>query len=448
MMYRKFILVGKFTLVAAALTLNGAAHAFQDLLHTWRSALANDPVYAAARAQYRATQETVPQARASILPWLSANGEATQRDDRAASSFARDDTRQRAAWSLTLTQPLFDPAAWRTLEQSRLVVADAEIALTMAYQDVMLRGAQAYFDVLAAQDILTAIEAEKASISAQLTSARRNFELGNATIIDTYEAQSRHDLIVADELQAQNDLDVALDALTKLTGHPPQPLATLPRGVTLPALLPDRLQDWVEQAQSTALAVQRTQITIRIAEQGIDIARSAHAPTLELRASAGSASDLNRTGARPGRGLESVVGLHLNVPLYSGGQVSSRVTERVALAQKARYDHDNARRTATQNARRYFTRVSTGLARIRALEASETSSRAAVEANRTGYEIGVRNSLDVLDAQRQLYLTQRDLARVHYDTLIAGLQLRAVTGSLSENDLRDINRLLQMPARP
>jgi len=442
-MRRRSSLTGKLVLAAASLAISGAAHAFQDLIDTWRSALGNDPVYASARAQYRAVQEVIPQSRAVMLPWLSLGGEAAQRDDRAASTFARDASRHRAAWSLTLTQPLFNRAAWQALEQSRLIAADAEIALAMAYQDVMLRSAQTYFDVLAAQDTLTAIEAEKASISGQLASAQRHFALGNATIIDTHEAQARHDLIVADEWQARHDLDVALDALTRLIGAAPQPLATLPHGVALPTPQPNRLDDWVEQAQSAALAVQRAQLGIRIAEQGIAIARSGHAPTLELRASAGSASDLNRASPYSGRGLESVVGLYLNVPLYSGGLISSRVAERVALAEQSRHDLDDARRSAVQNARREFTGVHTGLARVRALEAGETSSRAAVAANRTGYDIGVRTNLDVIDAQRQLYVTLRDLARARYNTLMAGLRLRAITGILSDGDLHDVNRLLQ-----
>jgi len=429
----------------AGLIIGSAAHGFQDLIHTWRSALDHDPVYASARAQYRAMQETVPQARAVVLPWLAVGGEASQRDNRAASTFARDASHHRSAWALTLTQPLYNRAAWHALEQSRLMLAEAEITLAMAYQDVMLRSAQAYFDVLAAQDALTVIEAEQASISAQLASARRNFELGNATIIDTHEAQARHDLIIADTLQARHNLDVALSALARLIGATPKPLAPLPHDVTLPAPQPNRLEDWIEQGQSAALAVQRAQLGLRIAERSVHIARSGHAPTLELRASAASASDLNRVKQRSGRGLDSGIGLYLNVPLYTGGLVSSRVTERVALTEKSRHDLEDARRTAVQDARRYFTGVDTGLARIRALQAGETSSLAALAANRTGYEIGVRTNLDVLTAQQQHYATLRDLAQARYTTLMAGLRLRAITGILSVNDLQDINRLLQTP---
>jgi len=394
----------------------------------------------------------VPQARAGLLPDISADGEAIHQDSRAAATLRYDDARQRLGWSLTLTQPLFDRAAWRTLEQSRLIASDAALALAIAHQDVMLRSAQVYFEVLAAEDALAAIEAEKASIAAQLAAAKRNFELGNATITDTHEAQARHDLILASELQARYELELAQDALAKLIGtaSPLEPLVTLPPGVTLPEPQPNRLDDWTEQAQSAALIVQRAQLGLVISEYGLDIAKSGHYPRLELRASTRSASDLARVGGRQagrsGRGLDSVIGIHLNVPLYTGGLTSSRVTESIELAQKARYDLEEVRRRAVQEVRRYFSSVNTGLARIRALEAGEQSSRAALAANRTGYEIGVRVNLDVLDAQRQLYTTQRDLARVRYDTLMAGLRLRAITGILSEGDLQAVNRLLQAPA--
>jgi len=450
-MTQRAALLSPLVWLLALMLAGGSAHAAQDLLHIWRTALANDPVYAAARAQYRVQREAVPQARAGLLPDISAGADALHQDSRAASSLRHDDARPRAGWSLTLTQPLFDRAAWRTLEQSRLIVSDAALALAIAYQDIMLRSAQAYFDVLAAQDTLTAIEAEKASIAAQRVAAQRNFELGNATITDTHEAQARHDLILATELQARYELDLAHDALGSLIGTTTplaEPLATLPLGVVLPAPQPDRLTDWIEQAQSAALTVQRAQLGLHISQYTLDIAQSGHYPRLELRASTRSASDLERVGNRAGRGLESVVGIHLNVPLYSGGITSSRVTASLELTQKARYDFEDARRRAVQEARRYFTGVHTGLARIRALEAGEQSSRAALAANRTGYEIGVRVNLDVLDAQRQLYTAQRDLARARYDTLMAGLRLRAITGILSETDLQAINQLLQAPQHP
>ncbi len=422
-----------------------AAVQAQDLLQIWRDALANDPTYAAARASYRASIEQLPQARAGLLPAVSAELGGRYEETRATRSFsARSRDGTRGTWDLVLTQPLYDWSRWQQYEQAKLGVADAELQLQQAYQDLILRVADAYFNVLAAQDTLTATEGEKAAVAAQLESAKRNFELGNATIADTYEAQSRYDLVVAQALLQENTLAVLRDQLAKIIGEPPGALAELPPGLALPPPQPARLSDWATQAEAASLEVARAQLQTRIASRDIQVARSGHYPTLSLRATSGNADGNNRNSAG-GRAVDSSIGLVLSVPIYSGGGVSSQVTEKVQLEQKARKDYEAARRQAVQSARQYYTGVVAGLARIRALEAGEKSSRAAVQANQTGYEIGVRINLDVLNAQQQLYATQRDLAQARYRTLLDGLRLKAAGGILAEADLEAINRLLRLP---
>jgi len=404
----------------------------------------NDPLYASARANYRAGLEKEPQARALLLPEVSAGaGGAYQqtRSTRGGVAYSGG----RGIWDLALTQPLFDWGRWQNFEQSKLIVADVEVQLQQAYQDLLLRVADAYFNVLYAQDTLSATEAEKAAVAGQLESAKRNFELGNATITDTYEAQARYDLVVAQELRLQNDLDVRRDELAKIIGTPPGALAELPQGVQLPAPQPARVADWSTQAEASSLDVLRAQLLTRIAGREIQIAKSGHYPTLNLRATSGSASDAVMRNGAPGKPIDSSIGVVLSIPLYSGGGVSSQVTEKVQLEQKARYDFEAARRQAVQAARQYYSGVTSGLSRIQALEAGEKSSRAAVEANRTGYEVGVRINLDVLNAQQQLYATQRDLALARYSTVLAGLRLKATSGILAETDLDAINRLLREP---
>ncbi len=416
----------------------------QNLLQVWQAALGNDPLYASARANYRAGLEKEPQARALLLPEVSAGaGGAYQqtRSTRGGVAYSGG----RGVWDLALTQPLFDWGRWQNFEQSKLIVADVEVQLQQAYQDLLLRVADAYFNVLYAQDTLTATEAEKAAVAGQLESAKRNFELGNATITDTYEAQARYDLVVAQELRLQNDLDVRRDELAKIIGSPPGALAELPPGVRLPAPQPARVADWSTQAEASSLDVLRAQLLTRIAGREIQIAKSGHYPTLNLRATSGSASDAVMRNGAPGKPIDSNIGVVLSIPLYSGGGVSSQVTEKVQLEQKARHDFEAARRQAVQAARQYYSGVTSGLARIQALEAGEKSSRAAVEANRTGYEVGVRINLDVLNAQQQLYATQRDLALARYSTVLAGLRLKATSGILAETDLDAINRLLREP---
>jgi len=412
-------------------------------MQAWRDALVSDPTYAAARAAYRAGLERQPQARANLLPYVSAEAGGEYRDVRSTSGFRRDTSGTRGTWDLVLTQPLFDWGSYKAYEQSKLVVADVEVQLQQAFQDLLLRVSDAYFNVLSFEDQLAATVAEKSAIAEQVESAQRNFELGNATITDTYEAQSRYDLIVAQELQLQNLLEVQRDRLTQIIGNPPGSLARLPSGTALPPPQPARLEAWSSQAQSASLEVVRAELQTRIAQRDIEIARSAAYPIVALRASSGSATDARLSNPGSGRPIDNTIGVVVSMPFYTGGAVASRVTESVQLQQRARFNAETSRRQALQLARQYYTGVTTGLLRVRALEAGERSSRSAVEANRLGYEVGVRINLDVLNAEQQLYATQRDLAQVRYNTLMDGLRLKATSGILAEADLDAINRLLR-----
>lgn len=276
----------------------------------------------------------------------------------------------RGVWDLALTQPLFDWGRWQNYEQSKLIVADVEVQLQQAYQDLLLRVADAYFNVLYAQDALTATEAEKAAVAGQLESAKRNFELGNATITDTYEAQARYDLVVAQELRLQNDLDVRREELAKIIGTAPGALAELPPGVQLPAPQPARVADWSNQAESSSLEVLRAQLLTRIAGREIQIARSGHYPTLNLRATSGSASDAVMRNAAPGKPIDSTIGVVLSIPLYSG----------VAYPRRSRKKCSWNRRRATisrrRGARRCRPRASTTPASPAAWRASRRWRRA------------------------------------------------------------------------
>ncbi len=412
-------------------------------MQAWRDALVSDPTYAAARAAYRAGLERQPQARANLLPYVSAEAGGEYRDVRSTSGFRRDTSGTRGTWDLVLTQPLFDWGSYKAYEQSKLVVADVEVQLQQAFQDLLLRVSDAYFNVLSFEDQLAATVAEKSAIAEQVESAQRNFELGNATITDTYEAQSRYDLIVAQELQLQNLLEVQRDRLTQIIGNPPGSLARLPSGTALPPPQPARLEAWSSQAQSASLEVVRAELQTRIAQRDIEIARSGAYPIVALRASSGSATDARLSNPGSGRPIDNTIGVVVSMPFYTGGAVSSRVTESVQLQQRARFNAETSRRQALQLARQYYTGVTTGLLRVRALEDGERSSRSAVEANRLGYEVGVRINLDVLNAEQQLYATQRDLAQVRYNTLMDGLRLKATSGILAEADLDAINRLLR-----
>lgn len=424
------------------------------LLQAYQQALGSDPIFAAARSSYTASLEQLPQARANLLPWVTASGSATYNDTR--TRFTNELPRRRThgdtyQYQLVLTQPLFDWTSWQAYEAARLGVTLAEIRLQQAYQALLLRVAQAYFDVLAAQDTLTALEAQRRAITEQLSAAKQNFELGTATITDTYEAQARHDLIQAQLLQAENLLQVRRDALDKIIGQPTDALAVLPAGTPVPGPQPARMDAWVERAQSDNLLVVQAQVATSLAGQQVEVARAGRMPKVDLVGTLGQSDgryrpEANQPNISDGRSRSSSnsIGVQISIPLYTGGYISSTIKESVALEQEARHSYENARREAIRSSREAFLGVESGLAQIRALEAAEESSRKALEANLTGYQVGVRINLDVLNAQQQLFEAQRNLAQARYSALMAGLRLKAAAGLLSEADMEGVNRLLRL----
>lgn len=432
-------------LALALFTGLSSAHA-RDLLDVLQLAQQRDPIYAASGYARIADQERLPQARAQMLPYITAGAGAELENSRRSSTLSDSRSNRRADWSLALVQPLFNLPAWNALERADFQVTQADIAHRIAYQDLLLRTAQAYFDILAVQDSLHALMSEKAAIAHQFRAAQQGFELGATTITDAHEAQARLDLVLASEVNLRNELQLAEDALARIIGEHPGELAALPSQVTLPTPIPDRLEDWSAQAAHGSLTVANADLQTRIAQTEIDIARGLHAPTVDFVARTGSASDYGMDGYRSGRrSLDSTVGVQLSIPVFTGGEISSRVREQTSRLQQARALLEDARRATVQAAQRYYKGVVSGLSQVAALQAAERSSRAALEANRTGYEIGVRINIDVLNAEQQLYATQRALARARYDTLMNGLHLKAAAGILQEEDLASINALLNPP---
>jgi outer membrane protein len=297
--------------------------------------------------------------------------------------------------------------------------------------------------VLAAQDSLGLVGAQKAAISEQLAQAKRNFEVGTATITDTREAQARYDLVVAQEIAAQNDLETKRRALQQLTGKEYATLQPLRPNVKLSPPNPNNMQDWVAIAEKQSYAVQVQEAISQIAKLEAQRNSAGHYPTLDLVASYGQ-SDQTATQFSPiGSNLTtSSVGLQLAVPLYQGGAISSREREAAANYEKARQDLENARRAAALATRQAYLGVINGIAQVGALEQALVSSQSALESNKLGYEVGVRINIDVLNAQQQLFSTKRDLAQARYNTITTQLKLKAAAGSLREQDLDEVNLAL------
>jgi outer membrane protein len=425
----------------------------QSLQPLYEAARDHDATLESARLQTDGTRLKAAQSRALKGPSVDGGASLAASTADTPWSSTRTTHNQQGQLTLTARQSLYNRANDATIAQSERGVAVAESQLRAAQQDLMLRLTQAYFDVLTAQDALATVRANRSAIAEQLASAKRNFEVGTATITDTREAEARADLVRAQEIAAENDLETTGLALGQLVGRDglqPRPLA---RPVTLPALLPDDVEAWVAQAEANNAQLAQLRLALDVARLETDKARAALSPTVS--ASATLADTWTRVSGRTvssgqevpfgpnrGSGLSGSVGVALNMPLYSGESLQNRLKETLALEAKARADLEAARRSVAQGTRSAFQSLRSLRARIGALQAAEASSALALQATQLGYQVGVRVNLDVLNAQSQLNGAQRDLAKARYDLLVGQLKLRQLAGVLAEPDLQATDALL------
>ena len=441
-------------LLAGAFFSPGAGAA--DLIEVYQQALANDAVYASARASELAGKERIPQGKASLYPSIVGSAAVTRNMGNTSSGVAQvipnpDGTNTvinststnltAKQYEISLTQPLFRWDRWQTYQQSKLQQAISEAQFAQAQQDLITRVAQAYFDVLAAQDTLESTRSQKSAVTEQLASAKRNFEVGTQTITDTHEAQAAYDLVVAQEFAASADLENKRSALLAIVGGDNVALAPLRTGVTLASPSPAAIEPWLSAAQTQNYGVTVGELSVESAKRDIERNRAGHLPTLDLVASNGRTLR-NGEISTTSRATSNAIGVQLNVPIFSGFAVTSRVRESIALEDKARNDLESTRRNAVLGVRQAFLGVNSGLAQVKALEAAEISSQSALDSNKLGYQVGVRINIDVLNAQRQLFSTQTDLSKARYNTIMSGLRLKAAAGSLREADLVPVNALL------
>jgi len=439
---RAFLPISLALSLATATVANGA-----DLLEVYRLAQGSDTQYAAARAAWSAGQEKLPQGLAGLLPSAAVSA-STQHSDRELRFRNPANPPSNAQFnsnsiSLSVTQPLYRPQNVAAYGQAKTQVAQADAVFAQAAQDLILRVAQAYFDVLLGQDTVEFAQAQLTAIGRQLEQAKRNFEVGTATITDTHEAQSRYDITTSTEIAAKNDLEIRKRQLELLIGRTAPGLSPLGKRFSLQPPDPVNMDRWVAEAADNNLQVRVSRASLEFAGQEIERNRAGHRPTLDafaIYSDAGSGS-----GIQGGAGTDTtskVVGVQLAIPIYQGGLTSSRVREAVANEDKARQDLENARRTAELTARQTFLGVTSGLAQVRALEAALVSSQSSLDSTRLGQEVGVRTQIDVLNAQQQLSQTRRDLAQAKYNYILALLRLKSAAGQLAEQDLVLVNAWL------
>jgi outer membrane protein len=339
-----------------------------------------------------------------------------------------------------LSQSVYRKEYGIQLDQADKQIAQAEVTYAAEEQDLILRVAQAYFNVLSAQDMLEFAKAENAAIARQLDQSKQRFEVGLIAITDVHEAQAAFDQSRADLIQAENVLDNAWEAQQEIILQSVNQLAPLTADLPLNPPNPQNPEQWAETAQTQNLGLQATQFGVEIARMNIDVQDSGDSPTLDIVGS----HALNLSSSATGSDAQTTtVGLQLNVPLYTGGAVNSRTRQ-------ARYDYeatqqnlDKQRRSVNRTVRDAYRGVMSSISTVEALKASTISAQSALEATEAGFEVGTRTMVDVLNAQRDLFRARSNYSKVRYDFILSGLQLKQATGTLTKEDLMQVNSWLQ-----
>ena len=424
----------------------------EDLLQIYRDAVANDPTLASARAGWEATQEAVPQARAGLLPSVTLVGNANRQNfhEKLHTDPSLSVTENFPAYNYTVSasQPLYRKQNLVALDQAKQTVSQSDSVLASARQDLVVRVAQAYLDVLLARFNIELTESQKAAVSENLAQAKRNFEVGTATITDTNDAQAKYDQIVAQEISTRNDLDNKLAALRAIIGRAPKELKRFGGRFEPQPPTPNTLDAWMDAAVRDNPQVRIAQANYDIAVLDVDKQRAGHYPTLDLVATfnqgyAGATPSVGSSVASIANDSHSaLIGVQLNVPLYLGGSIESRVRQAVANQERARQDLEAARRSAQLAAQTAFSGVTSGVAQVTALDQAVKSAQVSYDSTKLGLEVGVRTNLDVLNQQQQVFQTRFNLAQSYYNFVINGLKLKQAVGTLSDADVEELNRAL------
>jgi outer membrane protein len=459
----------RLTLLAAALasTVPLFAHA-EDLVQIYAEARAADPSLALADANKGATEEGVPQARAALLPQINASlgynhtdgfsgntGLVTQPDGSLDFGFVDSITRDRSRPAqATLTQSLFNWTNWTRLAAARSQAASANSNYDAASQDLFVRTSTAYFGVLTAQDALTFAQANEKALARQLDQAEQRFEVGLSAITDVHNARANHDSAVAQVILAQNSVDNAREALTQIIGKDFGDLKKLREALPLTKPEPTQLQAWVDIALKENPSLASANYLVDAAEHNIGAARSGHYPTLTasvVRTDVpgwGNSSQIYNTetfGPFHGNSLNNntAIGVTLNVPIYSGGLVSSQVRQAVFQRDAAQDQAELQRRLVVANTRNAYRAVLAGISEVEATKQAVVSAQSSLDATQAGFEVGTRTIVEVLQIQEQLFQAQSNYSQARHTFVLNGLQLKQAAGTISGKDIEAVNALLE-----
>ncbi len=440
------------TAVLAAASL--PAVAAEDLLDAYRQARDSDPTFQQAQAELNTAREALPQARAGILPEVGANASAQRiyQDVDPDGAPSMNESFNSVSYGVELRQPVFRYDAFQQLDVAEATVAQATARFASAEQALMTRVAERYFGVLDAQVALQAAQAQLKAINRQLEQARERFDVGLIARTDVEEAKARYDTARAGVIQAENALESALASLREVTGASYEELARVREGIELTAPTPAEENAWRQRAEEQNWDLTAARRSAEAAMERVDVARGGHYPQVDAVASYGGSHASGGVGSSGVSGgsdsQELAAGLELTVPLYTGGETSSRVRETQSQYTEARAALEATRRSVTRAAADAYRGVQTALQRVQALDQARTSNRTALSATEAGFEVGTRTIVDVLDAQQRLFEAERDYQQARHGYLLNTLRLQETVGSLGEDDLAAINRLLAEAAGP
>ena len=414
-----------------------------DLLDIYRQAQANDPTWLAAQANHRAVLEQVPQARAGLLPSVDLTANVFENGQQVKTPATNNNYDFGSkGYALELVQPIYNRPRSAGYGQALAVATQADFELALARQDLIVRSARAYLAVLSAREALEHARAEKSAVQRLLALARRNFNVGAASLIDVHDAQAAYDLATSQEITATNDLETARHALRVLTGNEPGELAGLggPIEPSLPE--PQDIERWVAAAVAQNPSIKVREQIVEQATQEIERSRGQHYPTLDFVVARNYNDTFSNNSGAPLETTTDQLGVRFRMPLYQSGAISARVREAIARRDATEQQLEVTRRQLAQQARAAYLAIMNGMAQVRALEQARASNQRALESTVLGQERGLRTGLDVLNNQRTLFRTLRDLARARYDYILSRLQLEAVAGTADDKDVIDINQLL------
>lgn len=423
-----------------------------DLVTVYKDAVDNNADLAAARADYDAVREVVPQARSGLLPQI--NGGATSNDtrtklDEPSNTFSRSGI----AYQATLSQPIFRADRWFQLQAAEATTEQAALQFSATQQNLILQTAETYFAVLRAQDNLASTKAEEAAFKRQLDQANERFDVGLSDKTDVLEAQAGYDTARANRIIAERNVDDAFQALVTLTNREYASLEGILHTLPIVVPAPNDAKAWVDTASQQNLNLQASNHAVDAAEETLRQRKAGHAPTLDAVASYQKGDNdslgFSNVDTTPGQAPfgsdveQRSIGLQLNIPIYSGGLTSSQVRESYQRLNQTEQLRESLRRTVVQNTRNFHRAVNTDVEQVKARKQSIISNQSALEATEIGYQVGTRNIVDVLDAQRQLYSSVRDYNNARYDYILDNLRLKQAAGTLSPADLEALAGFLK-----